>query len=229
MGRLRSFSPYLGRKAPAVAQQGPFLIILSTCLALAYWWRIPHKRGLFAFLGALLITALLVEVFGRWALYMVLNNNAQYNATILLQFLLVARIAADRRRPAWPFLAVGATGALAMAASYHIRGHADVLWLEGITVIALLVVGMCLHGLWRTAEQAEGVVWTDPAFWLFLGLLVYHTGMLPLVGLLDVLSRDHPVLLNNLYVLVQLLATVQYLFVARACVLEATRQHAANG
>ena len=213
-----------------VALYTPILILIAIVIALFHWTRIPHKRQPFDLLGVLLWVALLVESSSLIAMHLSLNNTMVYNANVMLDFLLIIGMVAavlPRRTVLLPLLA--GLGLAAMGTSFALRGTVDELWLEGILVIGLLVVGLCLWMLWRTADRVEGALRREPLLWIFMGLLVYHTGMLPLVGLLDVIDTEYPTLLRNLYVLVQLLAAVQYLMIARACALERERSRPAHG
>lgn len=207
----------------------PLLIIFSIVIALVQWSRLPIKRPPYDLLGVLLWVALAVESFSLVALHLSLKNVAVYNTKVIVDLLLIIGIvAAGSPRHTRPLAVLSAVGLSAMCLSFAARGTVDVLWLEGILVVGLLVAGLCLWMLWRTADQAVGALRQEPQLWLFLGLLVYHTGMLPLVGLLDVINTEHPTLLNNLYVLVQLLATVQYLMIAKACTVENARIRTAH-
>ncbi|MCB0818102.1 MAG: hypothetical protein KDB77_11375, partial [Flavobacteriales bacterium] len=49
------------------------------------------------------------------------------------------------------------------------------------------------------------------------GTLVYHVGLLPMIGLMDVLASRYHLLFMNLYVMVQVVAVVRYLCMARCC------------
>lgn len=202
----------------------PFLVILSLIVAVLSWWWLPRKQDGLLLLGLLLNLALVVEIFGVWPMYNGRNNNGAYNAFFTLQFVLITGMMAWPRQRRWPYAVMLAVGLLAMAVSFLLRGHMGVLWLEGILITSLLVIALTLEALWRMAHHLNGPLWKDPWYWLLLGMLLYHTGILPLVGLLDILGRSHQKLLSNLYVMVQVFAIVQYLFMAKACRTEYTRQ-----
>lgn len=199
---------------------------LAMVLTLVLWMRIPRPRSrLFRLLGLLCLVELLVELIGFGAKITETHLTLQYNAYILFEFLVVLAMLKDQR-PHWRgvlgvALAIGLTG---LGWSIWLQGGMDTVLMEGAVVMALvlaLLVVALLVDLSRNSEQALHYL---PAFWLFMGLLVYFGGMLPVVGLVRMLYAQFPELAIRLWTIPPVLTVVRYLLAAHACRLEA-RQH----
>lgn len=208
----------------------PLLILLAITIASRQWSRMSVRDQVYTLVGALLTVALVVEAVGFYTKLTNSRNTAMYNVSVLVEFLLLLRMAAHRLglRPA-RWVPIAAAGTVAMAASYLWRGGLDQLLLEGILCTSLLLIALCLAVLWRVADATETVLWRDPDAWLFLGPLLYHIGMLPMIGVLDMAALANKTLLSQLYLLVQCAAVLQYACMARACALARTRPRAIHG
>ena len=108
-----------------------------------------------------------------------------------------------------------------MAWSTWLHGGVNTLLTEGAVVIALVLALLTVAFLVDLARQSEQVLQRVPVFWLFMGLLVYFGGLLPVVGLVRVLYVQFPELAARLWTILPVLTVVRYLLAAQACRLEA--------
>ncbi len=208
----------------------PLVILLTITLASREWSRMGVRDRVYALVGALLTLALLVESIGLFTQLMNSTNTPMYNVAMQVEFLVLLRMAAHRLRlKAVHWVPIAAAGTVAMAASYLWRGGLNELLTEGIICTSLLLIALCLAVLWRVADDTDTVLWRDPDAWLFLGPLVYHIGLLPMIGVLDVATDTHGTLVKQLYLLVQCAAVLQYVCMARACALARARKRTAHG
>lgn len=208
-----------------------YVMLLTMALSLGLWLQVPRPRStLFRWLGVLLFEAAVVELSARLLLIAGRTNVLLYFVGSTVEFLLVLRII-QAHRPAWrPWLLITA-----------VLGLVPVLWAilyedphvflpqKAILTEALLVVIVLLATLWDLASRSEERLQRVPAFWLFLGLLIYFGGLVPVVAIIRYVFTGNPELAVRFYMLIPVLTTLRYLLTAVACRLEALRLRGAHG
>lgn len=198
------------------------LVNVLLLISVVLWWRIPApRRRLFAILGPLLHASLVLECYGLWSTIDCTNTSPWYNGYQLLEFGLVlwmGWLVLPRGR-VWYGLAAVA-GVLAFAAGIHSYGGLNFLLVESVLVLATLQAILCVLVLWHLADQGSEPLLRMPAFWLFMGLLVYFGGVVPAVGTARWLNTHDPDTGFALWSLVQWLAIVRFVFTAVACAME---------
>ena len=202
-----------------MGKYGAILIIASIILALVAWWRSAARNSpAMRVLGLLMGMAFLVEVTGFITRSGNYNNSPMYNSFVCTEFVLVLGLA-RLTVPKWRahLSLAGLVGMLVLWGDLALRNTARVLLQEGVLVTSLMLAVVCLAVLWHLANTMDGPIWRRPAFWLFTVTLVYHVGLLPMIGLMDVLASRYHLLFMNLYVMVQVVAVVRYLCMARCC------------
>lgn len=199
------------------------LVVLSVLAAVVLWWRIPApRRPLFIRLGVMLHTVLALECYGLWASILCINTSPIYNAYQLPELMLVLGMGWSvlPRGRGW-YLAAAAGGVVAFAAGIHFHGGLDFLLVESVLVLAALQAVLCTRVLWHLADQGSEPLLRMPAFWVFMGLLVYFGGVVPAVGTARWLNAHDPTTGFALWSLVQWLAIARYALTCVACAKEA--------
>jgi hypothetical protein len=128
-------------------------------------------------------------------------------------------------RPQWRKWLIGAgvlaVGALAWNATR--QDFSTMLFTEGALVGALVFAFLSISLLWHLANTSDTPLQRLPAFWVFMGLLVYFGGLLPVVGSALMIYVRNMDLSRILWGIIPLLAVVRYLLAAYACLLQARK------
>lgn len=201
------------------------LVNLSVWAAVVLWWRIPPpRRPVFVRLGALLHAVLVLEAYGLWASIQCINTSPYYNAYQVLELALVLAMSWDvlPRGRGW-YATAALAGMLAFALGIHFHGGLDFLLVESVLALAGIQAIVCVRVLWHLADQGSEPLLHMPAFWLFMGLLVYFGGVVPAVGTARWLNAHDPNTGFALWALVQWLAITRYALTCVACAKEARR------
>jgi hypothetical protein len=78
----------------------------------------------------------------------------------------------------------------------------------------VILIALCSTLLMKLALTSEISPARNPLFWFLFSTVVFFGGMLPLMGLLDVMSRRNPVLWTQLFLINDILFHVRFALVA---------------
>lgn len=206
-------------------------MLLAMCIALGFWFRVPAPRNrLFRTLGLLIALGISVEVIGFLLNLHGTSTATMYNVFVLVECFVVLRMVA-LVHARWRWFAVGGAGVatLAMGIALVANGGNFALLIErGVVSIALLLTVFCLGVLWQLAQTSTVALHRVPAFWIFMGLLVYFGGMSPLMTMVNHLYHTDPELAKQLYVIMPVLCILRYVLITVACKLERDRNMATS-
>jgi hypothetical protein len=208
-----------------------YVMMLAIALSLVLWMQIARPRTpVFRWLGVLLVGALAVELSGHLIFISGRTNVLLYFVSTTVEFLLVLRIL-QAHRPAWRPWLLGAAvlGLVPVLWSILYEDPLSFLSQKAILTEALLLVIALLATLWDLARHSEEPLQRVPAFWFFLGMLIYFGGLVPVIAIIRVVYIDDPSLAAHFYNVIPVLATLRYLLTAMACRLEALRPRPVHG
>ena len=207
------------------------LLLSSLVLTLVLCGCLPQPRHrVFRLLGLLAILAFGVEVTGTLTTLQHINNSVLYNIFTLVEFLLVL-LMVRAHAPQWSnaLLAGAAVGIAAMAWNSKVNPPMEFMLIEGILVIAFISTCFLLAVLWDMARTSLHPLHRVPTFWLYMGLLVYFGGLVPVVGITRYVFTADQLLANRLWSIVPVLCILRYLLAAVACYLEGRAARSAHG
>ncbi len=178
-------------------------------------------RGRWALKGVLhisIVLGLVVELGGSVLTAHGINNSFLYNTSILLDFLLVL-VMVYRVRPAWrnQLLATAVLGSIGMLLGFMIKGDLNFILIEGALLISLLTNIALLASLWIMANTSERKLAQRPDFWLFMGLLFYFGGMMPIIAMIRFIFDQNAAAASRLWLILPLLCMLRYILTAYAC------------
>lgn len=197
------------------------LMILMIAVALVAVLRVPRGRWRLSGVLALSIAlALMVEVTGLGLVRSGSTNNVLYNTAATLEFLLLLRVV-HLFRPRWrtSLLVAAMLGVLAMGICAMLYNASAFLLIEGILILAVILCITLMAALWSLANTSEERLHHVPEFWLFMGLLIYFGGMIPVIGMIRFVFQQDQQLAARLYVIMPYLCIARYAFTAWACLL----------
>lgn len=203
------------------------ILLVSIGLALVSVWRIPGPRPpLFRLLGLLTAVALLVELVGLITAVQRINNSLVFNLYIFAEALLVPAMVYTQR-PQWkPWLLAATVVALAVLGwNAATLGLTKLVFTTAAVTNALIFVVLLLALLWHLANTSKVALHRSPSFWVFMGMLVYFGGLLPVVGSVPVLHANDERLAAVVWNILPVLASVRYLLAAYGCRLQAQGTH----
>jgi len=194
-------------------------MILAIGLMLAAWWRIPPPRPrAFLLMGVIALLALPLEIAGYITTLKHINNSWAYNLFTWLEFLLVlALISVQQPRLRNVAIVFGALGTTAMAWDCSVADPSTDMLIEGITFMSLLLALLLSIALWNMASTSTVALHRLPEFWLFMGLLLYFGGLLPVVAMARYVYTKDTALVTVLWTIVPLLCALRYLLAGYAC------------
>jgi hypothetical protein len=194
-------------------------MILVMVVAYAMLLRVPrHRWRLHGLLHASIGLALVVEVVGRVMASNSMNSIALYNLFLPVEFLLVLGMVAQVR-PAWRWrlVAGAAIGLAGWAGCWIMTRSLSFLLIEGALLISLVLSFTLMATLWSLANTSERPLARVPEFWLYMGMLVYFGGMMPVVGLVKFIFDQDPLVAARLWMILPVLCMVRYALTAYAC------------
>lgn len=169
--------------------------------------------------------ALVVELIG-WAMVgMKVKNSLPYNLFMAVEFVLLLRLVglfAPDWRKVLLMLAIAGLGALGVNALYH--HPTTFLLVEAVILLSLMLSVVLLFALWRLANTSELPLGSTSEFWLFMGLLIYFGGMMPVMGLVRFVFEQDQALAARLYLIIPYLCIVRYALTAVACLVQHRRR-----
>lgn len=196
------------------------LILIAMAIALWQWVEMPRPRAQhFNLLGVLIILAFAMELYGGITNAEGRNNSIAYNLFNLIEAYFVLLIV-HAIMPKWKVLL--AALALVITAAYTTDLALDnwrpvKLLNDAIIFSAMILAGVSMALLWHLAQTSALSLVRVPAFWLFLGFLIYFAGIVPVIGLQRfVYLADWPTA-SKLYKIVPALCIIRYLLAAYSC------------
>ncbi len=209
----------------------PIILLLAIALALGVWLGIPRPRTpVFLWLGILMGWVLAVELVGFISVRMAINNSVLYNVSATLEFLLLLKLL-HVHRPAWrrPLVIASVVGVGAMGWCVVYGDPMEFMQVEAILTGSLLLVLFLLAALWDLARTSDEALHRVPTFWLFMGLLLYFGGLVPVIGFIRFVYNNDQGLATQLYLIMAVLCVLRYLITAYACWSETTRTRRTDG
>ncbi|MBK8531072.1 MAG: hypothetical protein IPL64_04165 [Flavobacteriales bacterium] len=95
------------------------------------------------------------------------------------------------------------------------------LMTEVILGYAIVLCVVSLAVLWSIANTSDRALQRVPEFWIFMGLLLFFCGMIPVIGLIRFIFYDDPHLAAQLYHIMFVLIILRYGIDIYACLLAA--------
>jgi len=202
------------------------LMLLSMFVLLWTIWRIPAPRARSWSLVALLtIPAMATEVYGLLWTYLGEKNISIYLAYTLLELTIVLLLA-RQQEPTWSRLLwiIGLFSLSGFIFNYEVNEGLEFMLTEGLLEACMLSI-LVLVILWRMAATSVVPLQLRPEFWLFMGLLIYFGGLIPVIGAARIVyERDQP-LSQALWSILPVLCVIRYVLTAYGCTLVARAHH----
>jgi hypothetical protein len=199
------------------------VMMLAMAATLVGIWRIPAPRApLFRLLGLLTALALAAEVFGTITAAKQINNTVVYNLYFCAEVLLVPAMVYTQR-PGWRGWLLAAVALILVTLVWNVAqvGFNTTLPTTVMMTGALVFAAILMVLLWHLANTSSAPLQRTPAFWVFIGMLVYFGGLLPVVGSVPVIYGHDKQLAGLLWRTLPFLALVRYLLAAYGCWLQA--------
>jgi hypothetical protein len=193
------------------------LLVITIAVVAGMWWILPLRTERFyRWIGPLVLLALSVEFIGYITAQLGVHNGILYNLFITLEALLIVAMASEILPVRFRFwLLAAALIPLAALITFSLqKGTVQVLHREIVLLNSLMLFPVILAVLWHLAQHSTLALTRIPAFWIFLGTLVYFGGIIPMIGLDGLLKSHNPVLGSLLYRIVPSLAIIRYLLAA---------------
>jgi hypothetical protein len=196
---------------------GNFKLLALLAALIAWQWQ-GARAGRKAWLITVLFsTELIVEIGAAWMALHGQWNHWLYNVYFPIEFGLLTAFAyyqwQDRR-----YVVGLAVGAAIFSVVYTVEAisafkHQQLTYTSYITE-SLLIIAFGSVLLIRTALTSERSPLHYPMFWLLFSTVFFFGGMLPLMGLLDVMSQRNPALWNKLFLINDILFQLRFGLVA---------------
>lgn len=192
------------------------LMLMAIGLAVLLFMRIRSPRPkVFVFIGLVAAIALPVEMLGYWTTLHHFNNAPLYNIFTWLEFLLLVAMV-HGQRPLWrnTLVCIALLGTVVMVVSWFRVGTLNILFIEGIVVMALLLALIVGALLWSVANSSVVPLHRLPQFWSFMGLLLYFGALPPVVTLARTVTDR--TMATTLWTIMPVLCALRYLLIAYA-------------
>ncbi|HRH37113.1 MAG TPA: hypothetical protein PK760_02135 [Flavobacteriales bacterium] len=158
-----------------------------------------------------------------------LNNTMLFDSFILFEsFMVLAMTYSIRPHWKWNLVLAGCLGAMGMVWDFTSQTGEGLLG-RGILIIACVMNVVLLALLWSVARESDRALHQVPQFWLFMGILLFYGGLIPVLAMVGFVFQVDQHLAYSLWSIPPVLGAVRYLFATHACVLERRlRQKAPN-
>lgn len=177
-------------------------------------------ESLFVRAGWLFIVAMALELGGCITRFYCWNNTPVYNAFQLYEFLLMLMLIVTTEPTLRPTAGkLGLFGSVAFIAILWQQGTWSLLMTDAILLFSASLSILLMRVLYLQAKHSDEAIHRLPAFWLFMGSLVYFGGLVPTIGGIRLLYGIDPVQAAQLWFVVPILAIVRYALTAWACYL----------
>lgn len=195
------------------------VLVLSVALTLVLWLRVPRPRGsLLENAGWLFLAAFVLELSGFITRFYCWNNAPMYNAFQLFEFvmvlLLIATAEPSLKRIAWVLALLGTAAFIVIMVR---QGDMAILATEAILVFSTILSFMLMRSLYLLAKHCEVPLHRLPAFWLFMGCLVYFGSLVYMLGGIRLIFAMNKTVAHEFWFIIPSLAIIRYLFTAWAC------------
>ncbi len=194
------------------------MICMSVSMALLAWLGTGAARRNWSTLGLVIMVIWCVEMGALALALMGMSNGALYNLAWPLYFLLFLLM--NQRISPVPralllllvvvFLAVW--GWNLMRIEWE-RELATVSVVSGAFLLTLVF----FRALWRVSNDLSGRLRDSTAFWISLAVVLYYGALTPLMGMMNYLLAKSPITTSSVFWMVQFLAVLHYLLLAKAC------------
>ncbi|MBP9178743.1 MAG: hypothetical protein KBF67_14730 [Flavobacteriales bacterium] len=197
-------------------------VSIIVIIAITFWacWRIPkpERWGFYSVLQLSILVALLTEVAGALATNTTGKNAISYNVCTLVEFLLLLWMV-ERYRPHWrtQVMVAALIGSLGFVCGLFFNDPFAFLMTEVILGYAIVICVVSLAVLWSIANTSDRALQRVPEFWIFMGLLIFFGGMIPVIGLIRFIFYDDPRLAAQLYHIMFVLIILRYGIDIYAC------------
>lgn len=197
------------------------LLVISVALTVLFWWRIPRPRGQFLDRAKwLFFTAFILELGGFITRFYCWNNAPVYNVFQLYEYILVLVLIATVEHTLMRTARIlGLIGAVAFIVVVIRQEGLFLLATDAILLFSAILSVLLMRMLYLQAKHSETALYRVPAFWFFMGCLVYFGGLIPTIGGIRLQYLIDPVLAQQLWIVVPILAIVRYALSALACYL----------
>lgn len=158
------------------------------------------------------------EFLGTLLTWLGYINVAVFNVFILVEFVLLLRLAAlwpQGRAARSPWLMAGFIALWALEL-WHIGARPQVV-VYTFLLATLVYVGFYLLLLWTIVNEHRGPLMRHAPFWLCLSVLLFFGGAAPIFGSVNYFFRVDPALANRLYWGVRILAIVKFVLMGITC------------
>jgi hypothetical protein len=200
----------------------PALILLSaviaTVCALRLWGdQAPFPRLLLVWV----LVSVVVEFIGIAGNFFRFVNVRFYNAFILIEFLLLMRIAmlhpvARLLKPPYIHMVMGAF-ALVWAMDLYTIGWEVKFATYAFLIGTPIIVAVYLFLLWDLVNNHREQLSGHAPFWLYLTVLVFYGTVAPILGSVNYFSKFEPRLGLQLIKLVSFMSIVKFVLLSVAC------------
>lgn len=200
------------------------LLLSALTLALICAWCVPRPRGAFyTRLLALTVVEWAVELTGAVTAHLGVRNVLLYDLYIAVEFTMLMDLV-RLLRPGWTVVLriALAIGLLTVAYGTWQNGWSGFAW-EGIFTIGVLCSAVFLWLLVDLARTSTEPLWRLPVFWLFTGLLLYFSGIVPFIGAAKILHTLDRQQYRTMHLIVTALAMVRFVCTALSCHMERQR------
>lgn len=206
-------------------------MILTMVMAYAMLLRVPRSTWrVHDLLHITTALALVLEVVGLAMMKSGYGTIVLYNIFQPLEFILIMGMIAYSRPERRRGIAVGALiGMTAWVWCWSDSGSLDFLLIEGALVMALVLSFTLMNTLWHMANTSALPLAQVPEFWLFLGILVYFGGLMPVVGMIRFVFDEDPKLAGRLWMILPVLCAIRYSLTTLACHVAARKVPTAHG
>lgn len=195
-------------------------------LALIAWWFRRRRFGPRSFLlGAQLAIATAVESRALYLSAHHIPNLWLYDLYVPVEFVLLLGYVAGRLPQRWQRSMVGPT-LLLMAVAYgaDLKMRYPGGFVSGAFICgSLILVAALLVLLYDLALRVDRALVHQPLFWTFLGLVLFFSGMVPVLGLLNQLNDEDAGLMKTLFLANHVLFALRYGALVIACAIADSR------
>ena len=112
---------------------------------------------------------------------------------------------------------VAILGATAFIVSMVRQRDLTLLATDAISVFSTILSIMLMRTLYLQAKHCEVALHRLPAFWLFMGCLVYFGSLVYMLGGLRLIFATDSTLVQEFWFIIPSLAIIRYVFAAWAC------------
>jgi hypothetical protein len=207
------------------------LICASVSVALALWLAMPRGvRKQWLLLGVLITSIWAVEFVGVLLTISEHSNSLLYNLAWPIFFTMLVALG----HQLFPLKRIVLIVVFSLFALVHLINAIAFDMMAGIlsySIISgsLIVCALYFNALWHLVNHHPSRLTSSGVFWVSFSVVLYYGSLTPLLGTINYLNSHAPGVATELYWIVQIMASLHYLGLGIACVVERRRctiQHA---